>query len=500
MKANVLGIVAVLSVILGMNTAVRAAEPSALRVLYIGFDPKTVTLTVNERMSIGKYTDRALEMKKARTPAFEQFLRQYFKTVKVVYASDYREAMSAGYDVTIFDATPNSIKDQIIERNPDTGEVTHYQPRQYLTAQFSDAALLISTVAPRIAEPLEYKIDWLCECLDAHAHGMRLDHPIFNTPYPVTLTIEYRPTPANYREYYGRDGLPPTMPMWRVQTEGYGDGKGFPAGLVSTGPGFADAKDAEVISNGVCQKAIDSVALGRHGNFFLWGFSADPQQMTPEARLVFVNAVHYIARFKGQLPYSHRPYRAMTREHALDAAKFLSHQNYEDWVKLHSAEEESRKNYFRLMQKAGQKLSAEDLKALNAPDSPPPDRAQWLKEIMSSQPDTIVALLGENLGKYLPYYEQNLEYLRPGPKPYSYSFEVDEDIRSLAISNRSVQMLELCVAMLDSHLDIEKASRLLSRYTGQTFQSAQEWREWLQHNRARLYFSDIDGFRFHVAP
>jgi hypothetical protein len=498
MKAHVLGIVAVLWVTFGMNAAVGAAEPSALRVLYIGFDPKTVTLTVNERMGMGEYTERALELKKARTPAFEQFLRQYFKTVKVVYAADYREAMSASYDVTIFDATPNSIKDQIFERNPDTGEVTHYQPRQYLTAQFSGAALLISTVAAQIAEPLEYKIDWLCECLDAHAHGMRLDHPIFNMPYPVTPTIEYRPTPTNYREYYGREGLPPTMPMWRVQTEGYKDGKGFWSGLVSSGPGFADAKDAEVISNGVCDKAIDSVALGRHGNFFLWGFSADPQQMTPEARLVFVNAVHYIARFKGQLPYSHRPYRAVTRETALDYAKFLSHQNYEDWVKQHSAGEEGRKNYFRQMQKLGQKLSPEDLKFLNAPEPPRPDRAQWLTEVMWSQPDSTVALFGEDLGKYLPYYEQNLEYLRPGSKPYS--FEVDEDVRSLAISNRSVQMLELCVAMLDSHLDTEKASRLLRRYTGQTFQSAQEWREWLQHNRARLYFSDIDGFRFHVAP
>jgi hypothetical protein len=54
--------------------------------------------------------------------------------------------------------------------------------------------------------------------------------------------------------------------------------------------------------------------------------------------------------------------------------------------------------------------------------------------------------------------------------------------------------------MLESKLDVEKARRILTRYTGLPFASAEEWRQWLERNRSRLYFSELDGFKFHVAP
>jgi hypothetical protein len=348
-------------------------------------------------------------------------------------------------------------------------------------------------------------MDWQCLCLDSHAHGLKLDHPVFNTPYRVKPTLEYRPTPKDYRDHYSGRNLPDSLPMWRVQQEGYSDGKGFPPGLVSTGEGFTDAGDAEIISSGVSTKTVESVALARHGNFFHWGFSADPSQMTEEARLVFVNAVHYIAKYKGQHPYSRRPYRTPTREIALDVAFMLQRSSYEEWQQRQRADHASRQKYFRQLQQAGRKLSPADLKAMNEPIPVLPDREDWLKqEALRLQPASLVARFGSHLDMYLPYYEQNLEYLWPGSRRSTFEnrfiFEVDEDVRSLMVSNRSVQLLELSVAMLESKLDVEKARRILTRYTGQPFASAEEWRQWLERNRSRLYFSELDGFKFHVAP
>lgn len=496
MRLILVGMLAALMV----SAHAQAAELSALRILFVGSDPATLTLTAEEKTQ--PFADRMLALRKVRTPQFEQLLRRYFKTVKVVYAKDYQEALSADYDVTVFDAEPRPIQESFMENDPKTGQPVRFHAAEYLTAQFSAAALLISTNSPKLAEPLEYKMDWLCECLEAHAHDIRLDHPIFNTPYKVKPTLEYRPTPESYRHYYAGRDLPKVMPMWRAQKEAHEDGKGYPSGLVSTGRGFTDASDAEVIADGVNTKTQDSVALARHGNFFHWGFSASPQDMTDQAQLAFINSVHYIARFKGQRPYSRRPFRMAfphNRQVALDLAYIQTQQTYEDWVKQQKDSYEMRQDYLHRMQQAGQQLDESDVKAMTEPMPALPTREQWLKEAaLSLQAPSVVAQFGSALDKYLPYYRQNLGYLVPGPKLYT--FEVDEDVRSLAVPNHDVELLELCVAMLESNLDVTKATRILTRYSGEKLQTPQQWRKWLDSNRSRLYFSDEDGYRFHVAP
>lgn len=49
-------------------------------------------------------------------------------------------------------------------------------------------------------------------------------------------------------------------------SERFSDRNGF------SSVGFEDSPEAEVISSGVCAKSLDAVAIGRHGNFFHWGF------------------------------------------------------------------------------------------------------------------------------------------------------------------------------------------------------------------------------------
>ncbi len=77
---------------------------------------------------------------------------------------------------------------------------------------------------------------------------------------------------------------------------------------------------------------------------------------------------------------------------------------------------------------------------------------------------------------------------------------VDEDVKALGLSNRKIELLETCISMLERNDRRELATRILERYTTEHFSSAQEWRAWLNTNRGRLFFTDVGGFKFMVAP
>jgi hypothetical protein len=145
-------------------------------------------------------------------------------------------------------------------------------------------------------------------------------HAIFNEPLKVNLTIEERPTPQNYFQLPGDKKIEKTIKVWPVQTKKFPE---IDPGLVSNPHGFADSPDAEVISSGLNSKGPESVALARHANFFLWGFSASPQEMTPEGRQVFINAVCYIKKFDRQKPVVRKLGAGFTRDGALFGAYYL---------------------------------------------------------------------------------------------------------------------------------------------------------------------------------
>ena len=178
-------------------------------------------------------------------------------------------------------------------------------------------------------------------CLDAHAHGMRIQHPIFRTPNRVDLTLENRPTPDVYRN--AGSGFEKTMPMWRVQTEGYLDGTDQLVGIVSRDRGFLDSPDTEWISGGVNTKGPNAVAIGRHGNFFHWGFAASPTYMTEDAQLVFINAVHYIHQFDGRPPITRKVSRQMMRSYVEDAIESITPEGYQRRLDSHESLLESMK-------------------------------------------------------------------------------------------------------------------------------------------------------------
>lgn len=271
-------------------------------------------------------------------------------------------------------------------------------------------------------------------------------HEIFHKPLRVNLEWEEQPTPENYRHWPDGDKVEKTIKVWKVQTKKFPE---IDPGLVSSPYDFDDSPDCEVISSGLNGKGPNSVALARHGNFFLWGFSAPPSAMTPEARKCFVNSVCYIKKFDRQKPLVRRLLWGMGRQYAL--------------------------------------LYAGNLKTIKD-----------AKYIEANFPEEVRKRCGTDAEKYLAYYRENLEYLHPIPP--SGLLVVDEDVKSLGVSNRKIELLERCISLLEKEEKAALARRILKRYTHEQFADATEWRDWLEKNRARLFFSDFGGYKFFVAP
>ena len=88
------------------------------------------------------------------------------------------------------------------------------------------------------------------------------------------------------------------------------------------------------------------------------------------------------------------------------------------------------------------------------------------------------------------YYEENVEYLRTTGDG---GFVVDNDVQQLGVSNRTRELLETCVTMLEQGENVDLASRVLTRYTELDHEQAADWREWLQAEGQMLRFDDNRG-------
>ena len=95
-------------------------------------------------------------------------------------------------------------------------------------------------------------------------------------------------------------------------------------------------------------------------------------------------------------------------------------------------------------------------------------------------------------------FGENLEYLHPSPSDGK--LIVDDDVKDLGLSNRQVELLDRCVSMLEKGEKSEVALRILKRYTNERFTESRDWKAWLEKNRCRLFFSDVGGFKFFIAP
>ncbi len=236
-----------------------------------------------------------------RMKAFETLLKTYFTDVTVIRSKEFKEELADNFDVTIIDGMPSERVPLYTEKD-EKGNYTVYKNAGFLSEEFDNPTIMIADISDRIGRRIGLKLDWYCLCLDAQAYNINTKHPIFNGPFKVKLTIENLPTPKPALEFqrYYKEKIPATVDMWRVQTQGYMTSPGFRIGMVCRPWGFTDSPDTEIISGGVSLKSPDAIAIGRHGNFFHWGFAASPDFMTEEAKVVFANAVSYTAKLKGE--------------------------------------------------------------------------------------------------------------------------------------------------------------------------------------------------------
>jgi len=429
-----------------------------------------------------------------RMAAFETMLNNYFDSVTVIHADDYVPDLSKNYDVTVMDGTPKPISPRIMERD-ETGRVTKVIAARYFTENFDYPMLTIGELGETLGRGIGLKPDWYCLCLDADAHSFRQEHPIFNKPFPVTMTIENKPTPEDAYHYtYYHDGpIPDSLPMWKVQTKGYKTDEGFRIGMVARPWGFEDSPEAEYISSGVCMKTLDAVAIGRHGNFLHWGFAASPANMTEEAQTVLANAIVYIAKFKGKGLIA-RKYddRIATREYLKELKYLSTRESYENRLK---ADDVFYNNYLEQQKAAlekqakGETLTEAEQRALNFKRPPIISFEDYIKRYQRDFFD----LFGTDVEEYPKFYDANHDYFYGEGV---YQLIVDEDVKSLGIPNNDKRILDEAIKMLESGKDIEKGKRILARYTLCDFATAKEWRKWYDSNKQKLFFTEAGGWLF----
>lgn len=288
------------------------------------------------------------------------------------------------------------------------------------------------------------------------AHGLDAEHEIFRSPFAVDLEYEDIDTPSHYRNYIDGANLGATIPVWRVHDE-LTDSN---VGLVADGYRFEDSPDAELIGSGVNSKNPGSVALGRQGNWFLWGFCATPEEMRESSRRVFLNVLSYMRRFDG--------HRALQRKVSRPRDWAL---NYARLYQIDRRDEVLRRQFGPLV----------------------------LQEYYRA-PESFEAWLHANIA-YLYPVQDEVEFDQAGRQVRQMAelFELDVDAKELGIPNWDLALLERCVRDIERGENVDRAERLLGRYTAARFgRDAAAWRTWLDCNRARLYFSDSFGYRFFV--
>ena len=452
------------------NVIKHGAGKIALHVLYVGYDPaKPKPEHITYYSTAAGAVDEAW---KTRMADFKAFLETRFDKVEVVDVRDYDASMSANVDVTIADAGP--IK---------------------LPANFDRPIILMHQLAPDVGMPIGLKFDWYCQCLEDDALNIKTSHAIFNTPVKVKLTLVNRPTPGSFFNGFQGATTPKELPMWKVIKEDPAAKDKYIIGMVAHGEGFNDSPDAEAISGGVCLKNAEAVALGRQGNYFMWGFSASPNHMTDEAKDVFVNTVCYIKKFDHQAP--------IMKKVQIENREWVNEMIYRSDKALYQktliARKEGNARLLKMQQELkDRKAKGEDIGKGNEAflKMPVSDDVQSFDEYLKSWTGSgMYDAFGTNVEAYHKYYRDNLEYFYPVD---AYSLQVDEDAKKLGISNRKIELLEKCINMLEKGEEPALAQRVLERYTTEKFTSAQEWRTWLTKNKPNLYYTEAGGFKFMV--
>ena len=478
------------ALLLCLLPGLNAQKKQAVSVLYVGGSADIETAGVSEMPA-----PEVLEASAAaRTASFQKLLKKYFKTVKVVDAKDYSWQMSNDYDVTIIDGKPEPISPRIYDMD-EGGNLIRYELAQYFPLNFDRPVITIANFGEEMGRRIGTKNDWYCLCLEDMAHHWDASHPIFQGPVKVSFEVTDEPTPAPALEVAKMLGytLPATTSMFKMQNVNYETDPNYRIGMVSRPGGYLDSPETEVISSGKCAKSIDAVALGRHANWFTWGFSASPDKMTDAAKALFVNAVVYMKQFAGQHPIAHKLNDGVaTRDHIAQYSYSTSKEGYNDYVA--SIDETNRivshlKDSLNAVIAAGGQIDPVYAVYLQFPEQPKPA----FRDFIRSRAGDLYPVFGEDASEYARYYEKNRDYFYC-PQD-SYSLVLDQDLRYLKMANDDISTLDKCISILEKgEKDLAEAEGILKRYTLCRFGTPSEWREWFETYKDKLFFTESGGY------
>jgi hypothetical protein len=412
--------------------------------------------------------------KSDRTADFRSFLEQHFAAVGLADYLSLRQAETEGYDVIILDwpGLPPRVEGPkgLVFRTPALG------------FDYDRPTILIGGGTCGVGRSQQLKLDDLCLCLGDAAHGIVTTHEIFHKPNEVCLTFEPRPVPKYYRDWPNGERLGETMKVWRIQKKAWSlenpQDVSYPAGMVSDPCGFLDSPDCEFIASGLNMKSPEAVAIGRQGNFLLWGFYSPPSDLVPEARKCLVNAICYIKKFDHQVPLVRKTRRgvASAREGAVVYASDFKMILDREWF-IGTQPESVRTDPAKIAELHRERV----------------------RNYRDYFPEELRRAFGDDAERYIRYYQDSLEFLCLSPSS-GFPLAVDEDVKRLGLSNRKVELLDRCISMLERGEEPDRALRILKRYTTEDFADAKDWRSWLRAHRDRLFFTDVGGFKFMIAP
>jgi hypothetical protein len=285
--------------------------------------------------------------------------------------------------------------------------------------------------------------------LSGGGHGLVASHDVFHSPFETgAAETEEVDTPKNYFKYPDGAGLESKTRVWRVHADPL---KRSDWGLVSNWYGFLDSPDCEFIASGINSKGPHSVAIGRQGNFLLWGFCAPPAEMTESARKAFLNATTYIKKFDGAPILVRDPVQA--REWALVHAKYLADPKAKEWA-----------------------VKAFAPKLLEAAKNDPEE----LQNLLMAGFDRIRGDKGPDGG---------------------FVFSLDEDVEALGLANNDPQLIDACLNLIGHREQVERSHRLMVRYLGVDLgPDYSHWVSWWARHKDRMFFSDTAGYRFVLKP
>jgi hypothetical protein len=297
--------------------------------------------------------------------------------------------------------------------------------------------------------------------MDHQAHGLDLEHAIFNTPNKVSFSWTETPRESQYEgatSVLYPKGMAETF---RLTPFEHDKADGWNPILVDHEGFFTDIPGFESIAEGHSAKCLGSLSLARQGRWFYWGYSIDPERMTDAAKDTLVNVLHYMRVKRDSITV---PFVCKTRH--------IFHV------------------YLDLNRRTGYKRGIEE----HMPGSLTP---AWRETYTDRTP-----------AGYEAWLDRHLPYVFSGKAPehrserYPTVFEVDADAMALGTPNDAVASLEAWIGLSKKEgAEGDRARRLLTRYVHPSVAPKDSsWDAWYEKQKDRIAFIESTGFWWQESP